>query len=72
MKRVGLPFVKSGVDFTNILLAALMGSDTKSTKNTVKLLVFFALLGSLHAKVECKILVKLTQGAFIVRDDYKK
>jgi len=33
---------------------------SQSAKNTVKPLVFFALLGSLHVKAGCKMLMKLT------------
>jgi len=43
-----------GVDFTNIFLAAFLLEDTKSAKNTVKPLVLFALLGSVHIKAAHK------------------
>ncbi len=36
-----------------------MHADPKSAKNTVKLSVFFVLLGSLHVKVVNKMFVKL-------------
>jgi hypothetical protein len=60
-RRVSL-FWKPGVNFTNILSAALMHADPKSAKNTVKLSVSFALLGSTPGKALHKMLVKLTLG----------
>jgi len=42
--------------------AAFMSTDSKSSKITVKLPVFFALLGSAHVKAARKLLMKLTPG----------
>ncbi len=53
---------RPGVDFTNILCAALSHPDPKNTKNTVKQSVFLALLGSGCIKAAHKMLVKLTLG----------
>jgi len=39
-----------GVNFINVLRADFMRTDPKSTKMTVSMLVFFALLGSAGAK----------------------
>jgi len=50
----------SGVNFTNILHKAFTCEDPKSTKNTVKPSVFFALLGSDGVKALRKMLVKST------------
>jgi len=52
--------VRSVVNFINILRAAFWRTDPKSAKNTVKQSVFFALLGSTHAKAAHKMLMKLT------------
>jgi len=49
-----------GFNFTNVLRTAFTGTDPKSTKNTAKLSVFFALLGSSPVKAACKTLMKLT------------
>jgi hypothetical protein len=49
-----------GVNFSNILCAALMLTDPKPAKNTVMLLVFFSLLGSTRVKAALKTLMKLT------------
>jgi len=48
VKVVHIMLMKStpGVDLTSILREAFMCADPKSAKNTVKLSVFFALLGS--------------------------
>jgi len=51
-----------GVDFTNILHKASALTDPKSAKNTVKLSVFFVLLGSVCLKAAHKTLIKLTPG----------
>jgi hypothetical protein len=48
-----------GVNFINFLQAAFMHADPKSTKNTVKLPVFFALSGSVCAKAARRMLMKL-------------
>ncbi len=53
----------TGVDFTNILLAAFIRADTKAQK-TDDLTVFFALLGSEQVKYVYKTLVKLTPDNF--------
>jgi len=50
----------TGVNFINVLQAAFVLADPKSAKETVKLSVFFALLGSALAKAAHKTLVKLT------------
>jgi len=47
-----------GVDFTNILRKAYTHADPKSTKNTLKQSVLFALLGSARVKAWHKMLVK--------------
>jgi len=44
------------------LHGAFMRTDHKSAENTVKLSVFFALLGSAQVKAAHKMLVKLTTG----------
>ncbi len=51
-----------GVNFINVLRGAFILSDPKSTKKTVKLLVFFSLLGSARAKAAHRKLMKLTPG----------
>jgi len=57
------PFLlESGVNFTNILWAAFKPADPESAKNTVKLSVFFGLLGSGRTKAARRMLVKLTPG----------
>jgi len=55
--------LKSGVNFINILRSAFTGVDPKSAKKTVKLAIFFALLGSAFVKAACRMLMKLTPGA---------
>jgi len=40
----------AGINFTNVLLAALAHADSKSSKKTDNLTVFIALSGSEHAK----------------------
>jgi len=52
--------ITSGQYFINILQAAFMNADPKSAKKNDNLTVFFALLGSVHAKTAHKTLVKLT------------
>jgi len=54
-----------GVNFTNILQTAFTHADPKSAKNTVKLSVFFALLGSEHVKAARKMSVKLIPGYLV-------
>ncbi len=56
---------KAGVNFINILQAAFMKIDPKSAKNSVKLSVFFALLGSASINAARKMLMKLTKGGNI-------
>ncbi len=51
------------VNFTNISHTVSTRADLKSAKNTVKLSVFFSLLGSVRAKAACKTLMKLTPNA---------
>jgi len=52
-----------GVNFINIIWAAFMCTDPKSTKYTDNLTVLFALLGSMHEKALGKMLIKLTPGS---------
>jgi len=52
-----------GVNFINVLRAAFTQPDPKSAKNTIKLSVFFALLGSACIKTAQKMLMKLTLGS---------
>ncbi len=47
-------------NFVNVLCAAFTCRNPKSTKETVELSVFFALLGSGRLKAFCKMLMKLT------------
>jgi len=54
--------VNSGVNFINILWATFTPADPKSAKKTVKLSIFFALLGSALAKAAHRMLMKLTLG----------
>jgi len=49
-----------GVNFISILQAAFTCADPESAKKTVKLSVFFALLGSTHAKADRRMLMNLT------------
>ena len=51
-----------GVNFTNILWAAVTHANPKSAIKLHNLTVFFALLGSARLKAVCKMLVKLTFG----------
>jgi hypothetical protein len=55
---------RSGVDFINVLQADFMCADPKSAKKTVKLSVFFALLGSVFTKATHRTLMKLTPVGF--------
>jgi hypothetical protein len=50
-------FLAPGVNFTNVLQAALW-EDPKSPKNTVMSSVFFTLLGSTRIKAASKLLMK--------------
>ena len=50
----------SGVNFTNILQAAFMHAEPKSTIKTVKWSSFFALLGFACVKAALRMFVKLT------------
>ncbi len=59
----------SEFNFTDILLEALIRADSKTTKDTVKLSVFFALLGSECVNAACKMLVKSTP---VVKDRLAK
>ncbi len=54
--------------FYEQLLKIPNGSHPKSTKNTVKLSIFFALLGSVRVKAEHKTWVKLTPEAVDLLD----
>jgi hypothetical protein len=51
--------LKLWVDFTNILQAAFMGTDPKSTKRHWRLDWIFALLGSAQVKAACKHVCKI-------------
>jgi hypothetical protein len=51
-----------GVNFVNILQAALTPADPKSSKKTDSLTVFFALLESEDVKASSKMLMKLILG----------
>ncbi len=54
--------VRHGVNFINVLQAAFTHTDPKSTKKTVKLSVYFVLLGSERTKAAHRMLMKLTTG----------
>ncbi len=58
-------------NFINILRTVFMRADHKIVKKTVKLSIFFKLLGSTSVKASCKTLVKLTPGVskFLLRWD---
>jgi len=53
---------KPSVNFINVIRAAFARSDPESAKKTVKLSVFFALLGSDCTKAAPGMLIKLTPG----------
>ena len=59
---------RSGVNFTNILRAAITRADPNSAKKTVKLSSFIALLGSSHVKAARKMLVKKTPDEASLED----
>jgi hypothetical protein len=65
-------FETSEVNFTNILREDFTRADPKSAKNTYKLSVFFALLGSACVKAALKMLVTLTPdlNSLVKRIDY--
>ncbi len=48
-------------NFSLSIYCNIASADPKSTKNAVKLSVFFVLSGSTHVKVACKTLMKLTR-----------
>ncbi len=48
-----------GVNFTDVLRKAFTRQDPKNAQNRFKWSVFYAPLGSAHAKIACKMLVKL-------------
>jgi len=52
--------MRSGVDFTNVLLAAIAHTDLNSAKRQASHQCLFVLLGSGRKKVDSKMLVKLT------------
>jgi hypothetical protein len=58
---------KPEVNFINLLQAAFTHADPKSAKKTVKLSVFFTLLGSASAKATHRSLMKLTPGADAIK-----
>jgi len=49
-----------GVNYNNVLRAAITRTDTKCAKKTVNLSIFFALLGSVRQKAAHRMLMKLT------------
>ncbi len=55
-----LKVLTPGHNFINIVLTAFMHADPRSVKKTVKLSIFFTLLGSTSIKAAPKMLVKLT------------
>ena len=59
-KRTDTWLSRSGVNFTNILRAALMLEDPISALKLLNLTFFFALLGSARLKAAHRMLVKLT------------
>jgi hypothetical protein len=66
-ERIMLMKLTTGGNFTNILQAAFRHANPDSTKKTVKLSVFFVLLGSALAKAACRMLMKLTPCLRIVQ-----
>jgi len=60
--RKTLAKLTPGVNFANILCAALTLVDPKSVKRIDNLTVFFTLLGSAHVKASPKMLAKLAPG----------
>ena len=57
-----------GVNFINVLRAAFAHTDPESAKNTVKLSIFFVLMGSAIVKTVNKTLVKLKPEAVDLLD----
>jgi len=55
----------SAVNFINVLLTAFTLPDHKSVKKTVKLSIFFTLLGSTSVKAVRRTLMKLTPGVYV-------
>ncbi len=53
---------EAGLKFINVLCTAFTRADPKSVKKTVKLSIFFTLLGFTSLKAACKMLMKLTPG----------
>jgi len=49
-----------GLNFINVLRAAFACADQKCVKMTVKVSIFFTLLGSTSVKAACRTLMKLT------------
>ncbi len=58
--RLDVIVVKPGVNFTNVICIAFMHADSKSIKNTVKLIIFFMPSGSTSIKAAHRMLMKLT------------
>jgi len=56
----------SEVNFINVLQAAFTHKDFKSTKKTIKLSTFFALLGSARVKAARITMMKLTPDVLFV------
>ncbi len=54
----------SGVNCINILCTAFALVDHEGVNNTVKLSVFFALLGSMSVKAVRRTLMKFSPGSF--------
>ncbi len=54
----------SGVNFINILFIAYWRADPKSVKIQSSCQYLFVLLGSVHLKAACKMLMKSTPGAW--------
>jgi len=54
--------VRPGLNFINVLRTAFMLADPKSVKKTVKLSIFFMLLGSTSVKAVSRTLMKLSPG----------
>ncbi len=59
----------TGLNFINILSTTFTRADPKSIKKTVKLSIFITLSGSMSVKAAHKMLVKLTPGHCVVRNN---
>jgi len=56
---------KAGLNFINVLHTAFTLTDPKSVKKTLKLSIFFMLLGSTSVKAVRRMLMKLSPGLFL-------